>query len=140
MLHDRGDRIMTRKKLIKEFYKMLEAAQDFLWSSRKSTRRFIRSRIVKLSRVGGSLSAFTISLLVVILWALSGPFFNYSDTWQLLINTGTTIVTFLMAFSIQFSQNKDTKQITRILKSLMKQNEDLREQLEAIEREMDEDD
>ena len=140
MLHDRGDRIMTRKKLIKEFYKMLEAAQDFLWSSRKSTRRFIRSRIVKLSRVGGSLSAFTISLLVVILWALSGPFFNYSDTWQLLINTGTTIVTFLMAFSIQFSQNKDTKQITMILKSLMKQNEDLREQLEAIEREMDEDD
>ena len=131
---------MTRKKLIKEFYKMLEAAQDFLWSSRKSTRRFIRSRIVKLSRVGGSLSAFTISLLVVILWALSGPFFNYSDTWQLLINTGTTIVTFLMAFSIQFSQNKDTKQITMILKSLMKQNEDLREQLEAIEREMDEDD
>mgnify|MGYP002633852396 CR=1 FL=1 len=131
---------MTRKKLIKEFYKMLEAAQDFLWSSRKSTRRFIRSRIVKLSRVGGSLSAFTISLLVVILRALSGPFFNYSDTWQLLINTGTTIVTFLMAFSIQFSQNKDTKQITMILKSLMKQNEDLREQLEAIEREMDEDD
>ena len=73
-------------------------------------------------------------------WALCGPLFNYSDTWQLIINTGTTIVTFLMAFSIQFSQNRDTKQITMILKSLMKQNKALRDQLEAIEREMDEDD
>lgn len=106
----------------------------------KSIKRLARSKIIKLSKIGGSLGAFTVSLIVVLIWALTGPYFNYSDTWQLVINTGTTIVTFLMAFSIQFSQNRDTKQITMILKSLMKQNEDLRDQLAAIEREMDEDD
>lgn len=111
------------------------------WRSyRKSSKRYARSKIIKLSRIGGSLGAFTISFVVVLVWAITGPYFDYSDTWQLVINTGTTIVTFLMAFSIQFSQNRDTKQITMILKSLMKQNEDLRDQLAAIEREMDEDD
>jgi low affinity Fe/Cu permease len=56
--------------------------------------------------VGGSL-AFAIALLVVLAWALTGPLFHFSDTWQLVINTGTTIVTFLMVFLIQRSQNKD---------------------------------
>lgn len=110
-----------------------------LWSFIKAAKRYMRSKIIKLSKIGGSLAAFTVSLGVVIAWAVTGPYFNYSDTWQLVINTGTTIVTFLMAFSIQFSQNRDTKQITMILKSLMKQNEDLRDQLAAIEQEMDED-
>ncbi|MDF3034480.1 MAG: rane protein [Alphaproteobacteria bacterium] len=105
----------------------------------KAKKRSLKSKIIKLSKLGGSLGAFTVSLGIVIIWALCGPFFNYSDTWQLMINTGTTIITFLMAFSIQFSQNRDTKQITMILKSLMKQNEDLRDQLAAIEKEMDED-
>ncbi len=112
---------------------------DALWSFIKVAKRYMRSKIIKLSRLGGSLGAFTISLGIVMVWVLCGPFFNYSDTWQLVINTGTTIVTFLMAFSIQFSQNRDTKQITMILKSLMKQNEELRNQLAAIEQEMDED-
>lgn len=111
-----------------------------LWLFLKATKRFARSKIIKLSKLGGSLGAFIVSLIVVFVWAVTGPYFNYSDTWQLVINTGTTIVTFLMAFSIQFSQNRDTKQITMILKSLMKQNEDLRNQLAAIEQEMDEDD
>jgi len=114
--------------------------REGLWSYLKGIKRFARSKIIKLSKIGGSLGAFTVSFIVVLIWALTGPYFNYSDTWQLVINTGTTIVTFLMAFSIQFSQNRDTKQITMILKSLMKQNEDLRDQLAAIEREMDEDD
>jgi len=121
------------KKALTSFY-------ENLWPFLKAGKRYIRSKIIKLSKMGGSLGAFTVSLGVVIVWALFGHFFNYSDTWQLVINTGTTIVTFLMAFSIQFSQNRDTKQITMILKSLMKQNEALREQLEAIEKEMDEDD
>jgi low affinity Fe/Cu permease len=113
---------------------------DKLRSRLKATKRYARSKIIKLSKIGGSLGAFIVSLIVVLIWAVTGPYFNYSDTWQLVINTGTTIVTFLMAFSIQFSQNRDTKQITMILKSLMKQNEDLRNQLAAIEQEMDEDD
>jgi low affinity Fe/Cu permease len=113
---------------------------DWLKPFLKTKKRSLKSKIIKLSKLGGSLGAFTVSLGIVIIWALCGPFFNYSDTWQLMINTGTTIITFLMAFSIQFSQNRDTKQITMILKSLMKQNEDLRDQLAAIEKEMDEDD
>lgn len=113
---------------------------DTIWSFVKTCRRYVRSNILNISKLAGSPAAFTLSLFAVLIWALSGPFFNFSDTWQLIINTGTTIITFLMAFSIQFSQNRDTKQITMILKSLMKQNKALRDQLEAIEREMEEDD
>jgi low affinity Fe/Cu permease len=56
----------------------------------------------------GSTSAFVLACLVVIGWVLTGPVFGYSDTWQLVINTGTTIVTFLMVFLIQRTQNKDS--------------------------------
>jgi len=55
----------------------------------------------------GAPSAFGIALLVIILWGLTGPAFHYSDTWQLVINTGTTIITFLMVFLIQNTQNRD---------------------------------
>ena len=55
----------------------------------------------------GKPAAFAMAVGVVLIWALSGPLFNYSDTWQLVINTGTTIVTFLMVFLIQNSQNRD---------------------------------
>jgi low affinity Fe/Cu permease len=58
--------------------------------------------------VAGSSPAFGLALLVVIVWAATGPLFGYSDTWQLVINTGTTIVTFLMVFLIQRSQNKES--------------------------------
>jgi low affinity Fe/Cu permease len=56
----------------------------------------------------GSTPAFIVASAIVIVWALTGPLFNYSNTWQLVINTGTTIVTFLMVFLIQRSQNKDS--------------------------------
>jgi low affinity Fe/Cu permease len=59
------------------------------------------------TRATGTSIAFVIAATVVAIWAISGPFFNYSDTWQLVINTGTTIVTFLMVFLIQRAQNKD---------------------------------
>jgi low affinity Fe/Cu permease len=131
---------MTKGVIINTIKKSFVRFSETLSSFLKAGKRYAKPKIVKLSKLGGSLGAFTVSLAVVIIWALCGPFFNYSDSWQLVINTGTTIVTFLMAFSIQFSQNRDTKQITMILKSLMKQNEALREQLEAIEKEMEEDD
>jgi low affinity Fe/Cu permease len=57
----------------------------------------------------GTPSAFGIAAGVIIVWAITGPLFHYSDTWQLVINTGTTIVTFLMVFLIQNTQNRDTK-------------------------------
>ena len=59
----------------------------------------------------GTSIAFILALLVIIVWLVTGPLFNFSDTWQLVINTGTTIVTFLMVFLIQRSQNKDAQAI-----------------------------
>jgi low affinity Fe/Cu permease len=61
-----------------------------------------------VTRATGRPATFIVAACVVIVWAVTGPIFNYSDTWQLVINTGTTIVTFLMVFVIQQSQNKDT--------------------------------
>ena len=59
------------------------------------------------SRAAGRASAFAVAAAVVIVWAVTGPIFGYSDTWQLVINTGTTIVTFLMVFLIQNTQNRE---------------------------------
>lgn len=61
-----------------------------------------------VTKATGSSAAFIIALFVIFLWLASGPIFKFSDTWQLVINTGTTIVTFLMVFLIQRSQNKDS--------------------------------
>ena len=61
-----------------------------------------------VTRWTGSTAAFTTAVAVILVWLISGPLFRYSDTWQLVINTGTTIVTFLMVFLIQRSQNKDS--------------------------------
>src|SRR3569623_3822111 len=61
----------------------------------------------RITRRTGSAAALGLAAATVIIWLISGPIFNYSDTWQLVINTGTTIVTFLMVFLIQRSQNKD---------------------------------
>lgn len=67
----------------------------------------------------GSSYAFLGALAIVIIWAVSAPIFNYSETWQLVINTGTTIITFLMVFLIQKSQNKDSKAIQIKLNELI---------------------
>lgn len=61
----------------------------------------------KVTEETGTSTAFILALLVIIIWIVTGPLFQFSDTWQLVINTGTTIVTFLMVFLIQRSQNKD---------------------------------
>ncbi|MBC8044096.1 MAG: low affinity iron permease family protein [Rhizobacter sp.] len=63
----------------------------------------------KVARMTGHPAAFALALLVLLVWAASGPIFKFSDTWQLVINTGTTIITFLMVFIIQNSQNRDTQ-------------------------------
>jgi low affinity Fe/Cu permease len=63
---------------------------------------------VKTAAAMGTPWAFVLALATIVVWALSGPLFHYSDTWQLVINTGTTIVTFLMVFVIQHTQNRDT--------------------------------
>ncbi|MCC6287895.1 MAG: low affinity iron permease family protein [Chitinophagaceae bacterium] len=72
-----------------------------------------------ITRKTGSPAAFIIALALVILWAALGPVFHYSDTWQLVINTSTTIITFLMVFIIQQSQNRDTAAIHLKLNELI---------------------
>jgi low affinity Fe/Cu permease len=84
----------------------------------------IRDRFRELSRktaeAVGSIWAFLIALLTVIVWALTGPIFGFSDTWQLVINTGTTIVTFIMVFLIQSTQNRDAKAVHLKLDELIR--------------------
>jgi len=72
------------------------------------------------SRFTGRPLCFALALLVVLAWIVTGPVFHYSDTWQLVINTGTTIVTFLMVFLIQNSQNRDTEAIQLKLDELIR--------------------
>ena len=68
----------------------------------------------------GQPSAFIIALAIIIIWAVTGPLFHWSDTWQLVINTGTTIVTFLMVFLIQNAQNRDASAIQAKLDELIR--------------------
>jgi low affinity Fe/Cu permease len=71
----------------------------------------------------GSSGAFITAVSVIVIWLITGPIFKYSDTWQLIINTGTTIITFLMVFLIQKSQNKDSKAIHLKLNELLASHE-----------------
>jgi len=68
----------------------------------------------------GTKWAFLTALLVIVLWLVSGPYFHYSDTWQLIINTGTTVVTFLVVFLIQNTQNRDARAIHLKLDEIIK--------------------
>ncbi|WP_264538092.1 low affinity iron permease family protein [Flavobacterium sp. N1736] len=77
----------------------------------------------KVSKAAGSTTAFISAFLIVVVWAVCGPIFNYSETWQLVINTGTTIITFLMVFLIQKAQNKDSLAIQLKLNELVASNE-----------------
>lgn len=87
----------------------------------------------KVTKATGSPWAFIIAMLVILVWAISGPIFNYSDTWQLVINTGTTIITFLMVFVIQQSQNKDTVALQLKLNELIATNPDASNRLVDVE-------
>jgi low affinity Fe/Cu permease len=71
------------------------------------------------TRFAGSTAAFIIAVAIIVIWIITGPVFEYSDTWQLVINTGTTIVTFLMVFLIQRSQNKDSRAVHLKLNELI---------------------
>jgi low affinity Fe/Cu permease len=77
----------------------------------------------KVTALAGSTPAFLIALGLIVVWAITGPIFNYSEQWQLVINTGTTIITFLMVFLIQKTQNKESLSIQLKLNELVAANE-----------------
>jgi len=81
----------------------------------------------------GSPMAFLLALLLIVVWALTGPIFNFSDTWQLVINTTTTIVTFLMVFAIQNTQNRDSRAMQLKLNELIKASRGARTEFVDIE-------
>ena len=91
-------------------------------SAKKSSSLFERFANTA-TKFTGSSPAFLGAVVIVLLWAITGPLFNYSETWQLVINTGTTIITFLMVFLIQKAQNKDGKAIQLKLNELIAANE-----------------
>jgi low affinity Fe/Cu permease len=88
----------------------------------------------KASSVLGSAWAFVVALLIIVVWAITGPTFHYSDTWQLIINTGTTIVTFLMVFLIQNTQNRDAKAVHLKLDELIRALGPARNRLVDLEK------
>ena len=101
-------------------------------SATSSTHWFVRFAASTATWAGTS-PAFVIAVLVVLVWAVLGPVFHYSDTWQLVINTGTTIVTFLMVFLIQNTQNRDTKALQVKLSELILALETANNKIAAIE-------
>jgi low affinity Fe/Cu permease len=96
-------------------------------------RKFFNLFAAKTSTAAGQPFTFIIAVLVVIVWAVTGPLFHYSDTWQLVINTGTTIITFLMVFLIQNSQNRDGAAMQAKLDELLRSVDRAREQFIGIE-------
>jgi low affinity Fe/Cu permease len=86
------------------------------------------------SDVLGSPLAFILAIFVIAVWAVTGPMFHFSDTWQLIINTGTTIVTFLMVFLIQNTQNRDAKAVHLKLDELIRAMQGARNQLVDLEK------
>jgi low affinity Fe/Cu permease len=97
-------------------------------------RRFAQTT----SKIVGSPWAFILAVVIIVIWATSGPLFHYSDTWQLVINTGTTIITFLMVFLIQNTQNRDAKAIHLKLDELIRGVKGARTHLVDLENLSDE--
>jgi len=96
-------------------------------------RQFFNWFATKTSTAAGQPITFVTALAIIVLWAVTGPMFHYSDTWQLIINTGTTIVTFLMVFLIQNSQNRDGAAMQAKLDELLRAVDKAREQFIGIE-------
>jgi low affinity Fe/Cu permease len=111
-----------------------ERERDFFCVVSDAFRVFAHRSSVML----GSAWAFTGAVLVILIWLLTGPIFNFSDTWQLIINTATTIITFLMVFLIQNTQNRDAKAMHLKLDELIRAVKDARNELVDLEELSDE--
>jgi len=123
------------KETQEEKLKEQEAKRDFFCIVSDAFRVFAR----RTSNVLGSAWAFVLALLIIVVWGITGPTFHYSDTWQLIINTGTTIVTFLMVFLIQNTQNRDAKAVHLKLDEIIRAIKGARNELVDLEELSDED-
>jgi low affinity Fe/Cu permease len=119
----------------KEKLKQQEESRDFFCVVSDAFRLFAR----RSSMVLGSAWAFGSAILIIVIWGLTGPMFHYSNTWQLIINTGTTIVTFLMVFLIQNTQNRDGKAAHLKLDEIIRALKGARNELIDLEKLADED-
>src|SRR5258705_812086 len=109
--------------------KQHEQERDFFCVVSDAFRVFAR----RSSSMLGSAWAFTAALLVIVIWLVTGPVFHFSNTWQLIINTATTIITFLMVFLIQNTQNRDAKAVHLKLDELIRAVKDARNELVDLE-------
>ena len=119
----------------KEKLKQQEESRDFLCKVSDAFRISARRSSILL----GSAWTFASAVLIIVVWGLTGPMFHYSNTWQLIINTGTTIVTFLMVFLIQNTQNRDAKAAHLKLDELIRALKGARNELIDLENLADED-
>jgi low affinity Fe/Cu permease len=119
----------------KEKLKQQDESRDFFCVVSDAFRLFAR----RSSMVLGSAWAFGSAILIIVIWGLTGPMFHYSNTWQLIINTGTTIVTFLMVFLIQNTQNRDAKAAHLKLDEVIRALKGARNELIDLEKLADED-
>jgi low affinity Fe/Cu permease len=124
--------MMTRQK---EKLRPQEKSRDVFCVVSDAFRLFAK----RSSSMLGSARAFAAAILIILIWGLTGPMFHYSDTWQLIINTGTTIVTFLMVFLIQNTQNRDAKAAHLKLDELIRALKGARNELIDLETLTDED-
>ena len=107
--------------------------------TQREVHRGFQGFAVHTANLVGSAGAFGAAALVIVVWALSGRFFNYSDTWQLWINTGTTVITFLMVFLIQYTQTRDTRAMHLKLDELLRAVEGARTEMINLKDMSDED-
>jgi len=121
----------TQKKKLKQ----REESRDFFCVASDAFRFFAK----RSSKMLGSAWAFAAAILIILIWGLTGPMFHYSDTWQLIINTGTTIVTFLMVFLIQNTQNRDAKAAHLKLDEVIRALKGARNELIDLEKLADKD-
>jgi len=119
----------------------MTAAPQFLRTGQRDTAATKHARLSPFARfanavahLSGRPGTFALCCLVIAVWGATGPVFHYSDTWQLIINTGTTIVTFLMVFLIQNTQNRDGAALQAKLDELIRATRDARNDIVGIER------
>ena len=126
--------IVTAMSGLKFLYVFIHFNQRMARSVKKSVfKRRFEKLSCKVTKAAGSPVAVILACIVILIWLITGPVFGYSDTWQLVINTGTTIITFIMVFIIQHSQNKDTTAIQLKLNELIASNNKASNRLVNIE-------